>query len=107
VLRSSSSPVLDLLYDPLRVVASGMRIVRGKQAETAPTIKLSPGLRDADGNCFAAIARCPCGHDAQLPAEWVALATGHGRELQQARARLRCRKCGGRMPRVEVYQSAL
>jgi hypothetical protein len=81
-----------------------MRIIRGKHAESPPTIKLKPGLRDAYGNCFAAVARCNCGHDAQLPDEWVNLATGYGRELETARARLRCGKCGGRMPRIEVYR---
>jgi hypothetical protein len=69
-----------------------------------PTIKLTPGPRDEYGNCFAAIARCACGHDAQLPDEWVKPAMSHAPELEKARVRLRCRKCGGRNPRVEVYR---
>jgi hypothetical protein len=80
-----------------------MRIVSSTDHKP-PTIELTPGPRDPYGNAFAAIARCACGHDAQLPHEWVALATGYGQELQQARARLRCKKCGGRMPKVEVYR---
>jgi hypothetical protein len=56
------------------------------------------------GNCLAAIAVCQRGHQAQLPHEWVKLAASYGVELQQARARLWCSKCGGRMPRVEVYR---
>jgi hypothetical protein len=71
-----------------------------------PTIDLKAGPRDSYGNTFAAVARCPCGHDAQLPDEWVALAAGYGAELERAKARLRCGKCGGRMPRVEVYRVA-
>jgi hypothetical protein len=80
-----------------------MRFVDPKKPEP-PLIKLKPGPRDAYGNCFAAVARCPCGHDAQLPHEWVALAAGYGAELENGRARLRCTKCSGRMPRVEVYR---
>jgi hypothetical protein len=50
------------------------------------------------------VAICACGHDAQLPDEWVKLAAGYGADLEKARARLRCVQCGGRMPRVEVYR---
>jgi hypothetical protein len=82
-----------------------MRIVRPKQTEPPP-IKLTPGAPDMYGNSYAAVARCACGHDSQLPDKWVKLAVGYGVELQQARARLRCKKCGGRMPRVEVYRVA-
>ncbi|HEY6456017.1 MAG TPA: hypothetical protein VIY90_12135 [Steroidobacteraceae bacterium] len=64
------------------------------------------GKRDEYGNAFAAIAVCSCGHEAQLSDEWVKLAAMYGIELQQARARLRCSKCGARMPRVEVYRVA-
>lgn len=64
------------------------------------------GKRDDYGNAFAAIAVCSCGHAAQLPHEWVKLAASYGVELEQARARLRCSKCGARMPRVEVYRVA-
>jgi hypothetical protein len=67
-------------------------------------MKLAPGPRDEYGNCFAAVARCACGHDAQLPHERVKLAAGYGAELQQSRARLRCTQCGAKMPRVEVYR---
>lgn len=68
-------------------------------------ITLTPGPRDAYANSFAAVAICACGHQAQLPHDpWVRLATGYGVELERARARLRCRKCGVRMPRVEVYR---
>jgi hypothetical protein len=80
-----------------------MRIV-SSQDHKPPTIDLKPGPRDAYGNAFAAVARCPCGHDAQLPHEWVNLATGYGAELERDKARLRCRKCGGRVSRVEVYR---
>jgi hypothetical protein len=63
-----------------------------------------PGARDEYGNAFAAIAICSCGHEAQLPHEWIRLTASYGLELQQERARLRCSKCGARMPRVEVYR---
>jgi hypothetical protein len=76
----------------------------GPKPPGPPKIKLNPGPKDSYGNCFAAVARCPCGHDAQLPHEWVKLAAGYGKEFEQSRARLRCGKCGGRMPRVEVYR---
>jgi hypothetical protein len=79
-----------------------MRLVEAKQPPW--TITLRPGPADAYGNSFAAVARCPCGHDAQLPDRWVKLAAGYGQELEKARARLRCGKCGGRNPRVEVYR---
>jgi hypothetical protein len=82
-----------------------MRLVRPKQPEPRP-IKLTPGATDSYGNAFAAVARCACGHDSQLSDEWVQLAVGFGAELEKARARLRCRKCGGRMPRIEVYRVA-
>jgi hypothetical protein len=74
-----------------------MRLVKPKQPEPPP-IKLTPGKPDEYGKSYAALARCGCGHCSQLPAAWVKLATGYGRELEQARARLRCLKCGGRMP---------
>jgi hypothetical protein len=61
------------------------------------------GTRDTYGNAFVAVAICSCGHEAQLPGEWVKLAASYGVALQKARARLRCSRCGGRMPRVEVY----
>jgi hypothetical protein len=80
-----------------------MRIVRPKYPEPPP-IKLTPGKPDEYGNSFAAVVHCVCGHQRQLPDRWVALAIGYGAELQKARARLRCGKCGGRMPRVEVYR---
>jgi hypothetical protein len=38
------------------------------------------------------------------PTNWVKMAAGFGRELEKARARLKCMKCGARMPRVEVYR---
>jgi hypothetical protein len=80
-----------------------MRIV-GPKRPPPPKLKLTPGPKDAYGNSFAAVAVCPCGHEGQLPHEWVKLAVGRGAELEQARARLRCRKCGARMPRVEVFR---
>jgi hypothetical protein len=80
-----------------------MRIV-GPKRLAPPKIKLTPGARNSYGNCFAAVARCACGHERQLPAEWVQLAARYGAELQQARARLRCTKCGARMPQVQVYR---
>ena len=76
----------------------------GPKPSGPPKIKLTPGPRDDYGNCFAAVARCTCGHDAQLPDTWVKPAAGYGAEREAARARLRCKKCGGRMPRVEVYR---
>jgi hypothetical protein len=82
-----------------------MRAVKPKHPDPPP-IKLKPGPPDAYNNRFAAVARCTCGHVAQLPHKWVALAAGYGQELQQARARLRCGKCGGRNPRVDVYRVA-
>lgn len=69
-----------------------------------PKLKLIPGRKDDYGNAFAAIAVCQCGHHAQLPDEWVKLAATYGMELEQARARLKCSKCGGRMPKIEVYR---
>jgi len=80
-----------------------MRLVGPKKPAPSP-IKLKPGPRDAYGNSFAAVARCVCGHERQLPDRWVQLAVATGHELQQARARLKCAKCGARMPRVEVYR---
>lgn len=68
------------------------------------SIKLTPGPKDEYGNALAAIAVCGCGRQAQLPHEWVKLASMFGLELERARARLRCSKCGRRMPRVEVYR---
>jgi hypothetical protein len=80
-----------------------MRII-GPKRPAPPKLKLTPGPKDEDGNCLAAVAVCACGHQRQLPHEWVKLATGYGPELEKARARLRCQKCGARMPRVEVYR---
>jgi hypothetical protein len=60
-----------------------------------PRLKLIPGPKDAYGNSFGAIAVCGCGHEAQLPHEWVKLAAMYGHELEQAKARLRCSECGG------------
>ncbi len=69
-------------------------------------IKLTPGPKDEYGNRFAAISVCSCGHEAQLPHEWVKLAANNDFGLQSLRSRLRCTKCGGRMPRIEVYRVA-
>lgn len=69
-----------------------------------PRIKLTPGPKDDYGNALAAIAACCCGHEAQLPHEWVKLSGSLSVDLEKARARLRCSKCGARMPRVEVYR---
>jgi hypothetical protein len=80
-----------------------MRAVDPKKP-IAPQIKMTPGPPNKYGDCFAAVARCKCGHDAQLPQEWVRMAAMYGKEKEQARARLRCSKCGCRMPRVEVYR---
>jgi hypothetical protein len=70
-----------------------------------PKLKLIPGKRNAYGTAFAAIARCACGHDAQLPEEWVNKAASYSREFALERARLRCSKCGRRNPLVEVYNA--
>lgn len=78
--------------------------MRSKSPTTSPKIPLTPGPKDVYGNSFAAVARCTSGHDAQLPDQWVKLATGYGPDLERALARLRCSKCGGRGPRIEVYR---
>jgi hypothetical protein len=71
------------------IVRSGMRM------------ELSP---NEYGASFACVARCPCGRDVQLGHEWIKLASMYGQELERERARLKCRKCGARSPRVEVYR---
>lgn len=68
------------------------------------SIKLRPDRRDEYGNALAAIAVCACGHEAQLPDAWVRLAGACGVEMERERAKLKCSKYGGRMPRVEVYR---
>jgi hypothetical protein len=79
--------------------------MRSKPLNTSPKIPLTSGPRDAYGNSFAAVVTCSCGHQAQLPHDpWVKLATGYGVELARARARLRCRVCGRRGARIEVYR---
>lgn len=76
----------------------------GPKRPGPPRINLTPGARDDYGNSFAAVERCACGHDAQLPDEWVKLATGYGSELEKARGRLKCGMCGARNPRLDVYR---
>jgi len=100
----SSSQNPELLCDSTRRRnLPRMRIV-GPKRPAPPKIKLTPGPKDAYGNSFAAVARCACGHDAQLQDQWVKLAAGYGAQLERAKARQGCRKCRGRVPRVEVYR---
>jgi hypothetical protein len=80
-----------------------MRAV-GPKRPAPPKLKLIPGPRDEYGNRLAAVTRCSCGHESQLPDQWVKLAATYGADLEKARARLRCTKCGGRGPRIEVYR---
>jgi hypothetical protein len=82
-----------------------MRAV-GPKRPAPPKLRLIPGPKDSYGNCFAAVAVCACGHSRQLPDAWVKLAAGFGAELLKARARLKCEKCGARMPKIEVYRVA-
>jgi len=65
---------------------------------------MTGGPPNAYGERFAAIAGCRCGHDAQLPHEWTRMASLYGAEKEEACARLKCRKCGRRGARVEVYR---
>jgi hypothetical protein len=59
---------------------------------------------DEFGHAYAVIAICQCGHAAEISDGWVQVKAGRDKAVEQLRARLRCGKCGARMPRIEIYR---
>ncbi len=59
---------------------------------------------DEYGHAYAVVAICQCGHVAEVADGWSQAKAGGDREFQRLRARLRCAKCGGRMPKIEIYR---
>jgi hypothetical protein len=51
-------------------------------------------------------AVCRCGHERELRGEFVRRVIGLQTTIGTLRRRLRCHKCGGRMPRIEVWRKS-
>ena len=57
---------------------------------------------DTYGNAFAVLAICSCGHAAELLGAYAAVGTDWN--FEGMRARMKCGRCGGRSPKIEVYR---
>jgi len=58
---------------------------------------------DEFGHAYAVFAVCQCGHVREIKDGWKVAKEGW-LKVEQLRARLRCSKCRGRTPRIEVYR---